>query len=263
MVKEYSDGKTFYEENKEFLLSDKYTEPLFRLDSPLLTQAGKNEYAMRFSEGKATLLVLCVEPYSIMMFGDVSLADELVCYLTSNGYLIKNFMCPMNLGEKLMESFKKEGYDFHVSLGMDFMEAKEKNDTPSDGVEIPTEGDVDEVYELICSFVRDCGLSDVIKKERIRSTIGNYRILRKDGRIISIVKIHEWTDSDSKLTSVYTRDEYRNRGFARIVVGSAVNEIIDSGKIAVLNVDMKNPVSNHLYASLGFKKIFSQGVFSL
>ena len=263
MVKVYSDGKTFYEENKSFLLSDKYTEPLFRLDSPLLTEAGKDEYAMRFSEGKSTLLVLCVEPYSIMMFGDVSLADELVSYLISNGYLIKNFMCPMPLGEKLMECFKKKGYAFHVSLGMDFMEAKEKNDTPSDGVEIPTEDDVDEVYEIICNFIRDCGLNDVARKERIREKLATYRVLRRDGRIVSVAKIHDWTDTESKITSVYTRDEYRNRGLARIVVGNAVNEIIDSGKIAVLNVDMKNPVSNHLYASLGFKKIFSQGVFSL
>ena len=34
-------------------------------------------------------------------------------------------------------------------------------------------------------------------------------------------------------------------------------------KTAVLNVDRKNPVSNHLYTSLGFKKIFSQGVFAV
>ena len=263
MVKAYSDGITFYEENKQFLLSDKYTEPFFRRDSPLLTQSGKEEYALKFYDGNSTLLVLCVEPYSILLYGDALLAGELVRYLKSNGYLIKDYLCSLELGEKLIECFRMEGYDFHLSLGMDFMEAKEKNDIPSDGVEIPTEDDVDEICEIMCNFVRDCGLSDVIKKERIQSTIGNYRILRKDGKIISIVKIYEWTDSDSKLSFVYTRDEYRNQGYARIVVGSAVNEIIDSGKTAVLNVDRKNPVSNHLYASLGFKKIFSQGVFSL
>ena len=42
-----------------------------------------------------------------------------------------------------------------------------------------------------------------------------------------------------------------------------LNEIIDSGRIAVLNVDQKNPVSYHLYTSMGFRKIFSQGVFKL
>ena len=90
-----------------------------------------------------------------------------------------------------------------------------------------------------------------------------YRVLRRDGRIASVAKVHDWTDTDSKITTVYTRNEYRNRGLARIVVGNALNEIVASGKTAVLNVDRKNPVSNHLYASLGFRKIFSQGVFAL
>ena len=37
MIKEYANGNDFYEENRDFLLSDKYSEPFFRFDSPLLT----------------------------------------------------------------------------------------------------------------------------------------------------------------------------------------------------------------------------------
>ena len=61
MVKEYANGNEFYEENKEILLSNKYTEPFFRFDSPLLVKAGKEEYALKITEGKSCLLVLCVE----------------------------------------------------------------------------------------------------------------------------------------------------------------------------------------------------------
>ena len=209
------------------------------------------------------LLALLVDPYNILLSGDDSLAEELVGYLTSNGYRIKDFQCSLDLGKKLVECFRREGYDFHLMLGMDFMEAKEKAAEPSESVELATEDDVDELYEIICSFIRDCGLHDEIRKERIREKLDTYRILRRDGRIVSIAKVHDWSDTDSKITSVYTRDEYRNRGLARIVVGNALNEIIDSGKTAVLNVDRKNPISYHLYSSLGFKRIFSQGVFAL
>ena len=87
--------------------------------------------------------------------------------------------------------------------------------------------------------------------------------MRKDGKIASFAKIHEWSDADTKISTVYTRDEFRNQGCGRAVVGSVVNEIIDSGRIAALNVDQKNPISNHLYSSLGFRKIFSQGVYAL
>jgi len=36
---------------------------------------------------------------------------------------------------------------------------------------------------------------------------------------------------------------------------------LTSGKRATLNVDRKNPVSYHLYLSLGFERMFSQGEF--
>ena len=85
MVKVYENGIDFYEENRAFLLADKYSEPFFRLDSPLLKEAGKDEYAIRVQEGESQLLALCVEPYSIMFLGDTALADDMVCHLTSNG----------------------------------------------------------------------------------------------------------------------------------------------------------------------------------
>ena len=263
MVKTYENGNDFYEDNRDFLLSDKYSEPFFRFDSPLLTKTGKDEYAIRVSEGGSALVALLVDPYNILLSGDISLAEELVGFLTSNGYRIKDYQCSLELGEKLMECFKREGYCFHLMLGMDFMEAKEKTSEPSEHIELATENDVDELYEIVCNFIKDCGLNDIARKERIREKLDTYRVLRRDGRIASVAKVHDWTDTDSKITTVYTRDEYRNRGLARIVVGNALNEIVESGKTAVLNVDRKNPVSNHLYASLGFRKIFSQGVFAL
>ena len=263
MIKEYANGNDFYEENREFLLSDKYSEPFFRFDSPLLTQTGKDQYALGASEGDSMLLALLVDPYNIQLSGDASLAEELVGFLTANGYRIKDYQCSLELGEKLMECFKREGYVFNLKLGMDFMEAKEKTSEPSEPVEFATDDDVDELYEIICNFIRDCGLNDIARKERIREKLDTYRVLRRDGRIASVAKVHDWTDTDSKITTVYTRDEYRNRGLARIVVGNALNEIIDSGKTAVLNVDRKNPISYHLYSSLGFRRIFSQGVFEL
>ena len=82
-----------------------------------------------------------------------------------------------------------------------------------------------------------------------------------DGKIVSMARIAPATGDDLRLVLVYTRDEYRGRGYARKVVNSAKNEILASGKRATLNVDRKNPVSYHLYLSLGFERMFSQGEF--
>jgi len=50
MINVYANGIDFYEENKTILLANEYTEPFFRLDYPLLTKAGKEEYAIRVQE---------------------------------------------------------------------------------------------------------------------------------------------------------------------------------------------------------------------
>jgi len=38
-------------------------------------------------------------------------------------------------------------------------------------------------------------------------------------------------------------------------------DFIDMGFIATLNVDINNPISYHLYSSIGFKKLFTQGIY--
>ena len=43
--------------------------------------------------------------------------------------------------------------------------------------------------------------------------------------------------------------------------GSSITTAVAAGKRVTLNVDRKNPVSYHLYRSLGFERMFSQGEF--
>lgn len=62
---------------------------------------------------------------------------------------------------------------------------------------------------------------------------------------------------------MYTRDAYRGKGYARKVVNTLKNEILSAGRRAVLNVDRNNPISYHLYASLGFRRVFSQGEYRI
>ena len=263
MVKVYENGDVFYDENKDYLLTNKYSEVFFRFDAPLLKETNKDEYALKVYDNNRCLLVLLKEPFNILLFGDSGLTDELVLFLAKNNYYIKDYLCDMELGEKLMSSFAKYGFNFKLSIGMDFMEAKEKVNVSNELIERANDDDLEEIYQLECAFIKDCGLSDVVDKDRVKEKLDSFRLIRMNGKIISLARVVESTKEDKKISLVYTRDEYRGKGYARIVVGSILNEIIDSGYIATLNVDQKNPISYHLYSSLGFKKIFSQGIFVL
>lgn len=261
MIKVYSNGNDFYEDNKAFLLSNKYTEALFRMDAPLLTFCDQNEYAIMVEESSKRLVVLCKDPYNILFYGDPFLAPTLIDYLAANHYRLKDFFCPSELGPVLVNLLSSYGFDYEKTIGMDFMEARVKTIPSSSLVEHAKAEDLDELVKLARIFNLESGSRDEINVERFRLKLPAMRIIRKDGLIIAMARIGESSEEDRKIGYVFTRKEYRCQGYARLLVGTIVNEIIDSGYYATLNVDQANPISNHVYASLGFKKVFSQELY--
>ena len=263
MIKTYKNGNDFYKENKDFLLKNIYTEVFFRLDSPLLLKTNKFEYALQASNENSKLLVLKKEPYNILFFGDFELVPELIDYLVDNRFELKDYLSPIDLGDKIKEYFSTKNIQYDLTLGMDFMEAHEKCDIDPKEVESATLDDLDEVFDLTNRFIKDCGLNSVHTKEKLKEKIETYRLIRKDDKIVSMAHLYENSSKDYKISMVYTRDEYRGMGYAKEVCGYILNEIIDKGYYATLNVDINNPISNHVYKSIGFKRLFSQGIYSL
>ena len=261
MIVSYQTGAEFLQENQAYLQTDPYLSTFFTLDAPLLKQADKINYALRCEQGEQRLLALKVEPYNLLLLGDEACVPELLRFLFDGGYEIKNYLCSSELGYALMRELEPYGRRYEEALAMDFMEARSVTEPSAPEVETAHEGDLDEIFDCAQRFVADCGLLDKPEKEPFRKVLGSFRVIRTDGKIVSMARIAPATKDDLRLVLVYTRDEYRGRGYARRVVNSAKNEILASGKRVTLNVDRKNPVSYHLYLSLGFERVFSQGEF--
>lgn len=271
MIKEYTNGQALLDENEALFATNPYLAVFFYWDAPLLTETGKINYALRVTDeekpGKA-LVALKVEPYNLLLFGEPALAEELADYQQSGGYEIKNILCDCVLGEAYTRVLaKKYGRAYEEALPMTFMTCSEKPEKDiarmglPDTIETPTEADFDEIVECLGYFIRDCGLQDAVNVEQTRNSLGCFRVIRADGRIASMAKFVDASDGDMKILDVYTRDEYRGRGFARKIVGAVRDEILDAGKLATLNVDRRNPITNHLYRALGFKELFAQAEY--
>ena len=262
MIIEYIDGDTFLEDNIDFLNSNEYLATFFKLNAVRLTRSTLNDYALRCEVGEHKLLTLKMNPYSTLFFGNIECVSELISFMINNGYELDRYMCELSLGNEILKELNRiPNIEFYESLSMDFMKATERTEPSSMEVEIPKEDDIDEIVECVDRFCDDCGISKTRNRDFVVNDLPNYRIIRKDGKIVSMGKIAPSTSNDLKVSEVYTRDEYRGQGLARKVVNSIKNEILDQGKNAVLSVDRKNPISNHLYASLGYKRIFSQSEY--
>jgi len=260
-IKIYNTGNEFIEKNKEFLNKNKYMASFYFLDGPLINEVNNKEYCLKIYNRRKKLLIMKKEPYNALLYGDKQLIKPLFKYLLKEGYEIKDVLCSTAIGEKIIKVLKRK-VTYCPAIEMDFMECKKKSDKVFSEVEHAKESDIDEIYEHLKKFLIDCGLNEqVAPKDRILKTIDDFRIIRVNNEIVSMAKLVKDLENSYKIADVYTKNEYRGKGYSRKVVTSLTDEIINMGKIATLNVDQKNPISYHLYTSIGYTKIFSQGEY--
>ena len=262
MIQIYESGAAFLAENRTFLDTNPQISAFMVLDAPLLTETGKINYAAKCERDGKTLLAMKVEPYHLKLFGDADCVGELLDFLMRGGYEIQNYLCEKTLGDAAAREMEARfGIRYEEALAMEFMEAKEITEPSSPEVEAANEGDLDEIYACMERFLVECNLQDRPSREAMRRSIGDFRVIRADGRIASVGKAVRDVNESMRITDVYTRETCRGKGYARKVVNTIKNEILAAGKTATLNVDRRNPVTNHLYRALGFKPVFAQGEY--
>lgn len=262
MIKVYETGQAFMDEHRALLDTSPYQTAFFAIDAAQIPVCGRESYGLCAGESGHWLLAMRLAPYSVLLFGDPSAAEELLSFLVLEGYGMPSFLCSEAIGEAVCACLgSRFGIRCTETLGMDFLTASTVTAPSDPAVEIPTEADTEELCGCLRRFMEDCGLHDPVEADLVRRRISEYRVLRWDGQIVSMARIAPDTSSSRKLSEVYTRPAYRGLGCARRVVNTAKNEILAAGFTAVLNVDRKNPISYGLYLSLGFEKLFSQGEY--
>lgn len=261
MVTIYQTGSDFLEANDRYLGTDPHLAAFFRMDAPLLRCADTVNYALRCASGEAALLALKAEPYDLLLFGDPGLVPELLGFLFGSGYEVKNYLCVPEVGAVLQQELLRRGRPYEEALAMNYLECRAVTEPSDPAVVSAGSSDVDEIFDCLVRFIADCGLDDKPDREHVKKLIDRYHVLRENGQIVSMASVGHAPDGTDRITAVYTRDEFRGRGYARRVVNTLKNEILAEGRTAALYVDRRNPVSSHLYASLGFRRVFSQSEY--
>lgn len=73
------------------------------------------------------------------------------------------------------------------------------------------------------------------------------------GRAVAMAGWHRPVHGVGRVAPVYTPPEHRNRGYGSAVAAAATRQVLDAGaERAMLYTDLANPVSNAIYARLGY-----------
>ena len=82
-----------------------------------------------------------------------------------------------------------------------------------------------------------------------------YYVLEKDGKIVCQATTSRIMKYGKCVSAVYTPPEERGKGYAYNLIYRISKELLDSGdKYCVLYTDDSNPISNHVYEKIGYKR---------
>lgn len=91
----------------------------------------------------------------------------------------------------------------------------------------------------------------------VRERLGEGRFrLWEDGGVVAFLGVHGLGEPHARIGPVYTPREHRGRGYATALVADASRELLARGaKHVFLTTDLANPVSNAVYARVGFAPV--------
>ena len=82
-----------------------------------------------------------------------------------------------------------------------------------------------------------------------------YYVLEKNGKIVCQATTSRIMKYGKCVSAVYTPPEERGKGYAYNLIYRISKELLDSGdKYCVLYTDDSNPISNHVYEKIGYKR---------
>ncbi len=138
---------------------------------------------------------------------------------------------------------------------MDIMRCDTINNFDTKGVKWAEVLDAEEIAKIMVAFYKetvDDKVSYQAALKRVEENISDFVIIKNKKRIVSIAKKTRETDCLCSISAVYTIEKERKKGFSKKIVSFLTNYIVTNHKIAYLFVDKNNPISNHLYQSIGY-----------
>ncbi|MBO5712402.1 MAG: peptide-methionine (S)-S-oxide reductase MsrA [Acholeplasmatales bacterium] len=257
MLKIYKNGEEFLEDNREFLKENILEERYFLGNSKTLGNPTKESFALKITKDDKKIIALKnINAHPNMeILGDVELVCELVEVMTSYGFVFSQALINGKLCEAFINSYqRKMGGVFNIATTMEIMATSKKVDFIEPVGEKASENDIDEICEITKLFIDETKVlfsHDI--KEHVKSLINDYYVIRQNNEIASVARASITDEKISYISSVFTKEKYRNQKLSQKLMAMVLNEIVSKGKVAALYVDKSNPISNHVYKKLGFE----------
>lgn len=269
----YTDRHKFYYENIEWLQKE---EALNNLIIANMVEALNLEDTKDWTYGRVTkkkqveLIFLRRPPFLLLMYSPTkNQSDELYEFLAKKTYkIIPNLPgvnSEVNIAQKFARSFAKQAKKkIQIEKKLCILKLDELNPINlAQGVfRKAKKEDLETIITFFDEFYEE---SLGHKKEKLeieeesKKYLQDIYLIEKDGEIVSQALEKRKLSNGGCVSGVYTKKTQRGKGYAATCVYNLSKKMLDEGgKYCVLYTDAANPISNHVYEKIGYKKISDQ-----
>ena len=257
MYKLYFTGREFLDENQNIICNDPLGAMFFEVNANMIERCDQTNYAVRVEVDGSLLLAIHVGEYPLVLYGSERCVSVLAQAVAEHNLQFDKAIGYYELIDDFLTCYERiVGGSHKVNLSMDVMYCDKTNPCDVSEVERATPRDAEDIARLYAEFLNEALGENTTwgeKKRQIIQEIDDFALVRVGGEIVSIASSKETGYGLKRISNVYTKPEHRNKGYSRKVVTYLTEQVLKGGNVPCLFVDQHNPVSNHLYLSIGYK----------
>ena len=266
----YDNIELFMKENFELLLEKEWLNCLMvgnclegqkkGIEGWLLAKITQN--------GVTELIMLYRKPWKLIMYSPTeNKSDELYKFAAEEVYKQDSNLLGVNAETEIAKKFAKyyceiDNKQYKTIIPMRILVLEELLPKQLEHEEIfreATENDREQLIEFLKGFSKEALGEDRTKEEankKFESYLERgYYVLEKEEKIVSQAVFGRELIKGKAISAVYTPKEERGKGYAYLLVYILSKKSLDEGaKYCVLYTDAENPISNHVYEKIGYKK---------
>ena len=259
VVERQPDAGVFLERSQGFLMRDE-AENVLMLglasrrpeDALLLTVERKRELVMAALQSGRNLIV---------SRGPASAVEALVDHLTADGISLPGVTGPVEAAGRFSDLWcarTSQGARLHMTTRVYQITKVVPPDRPSGVFRQAAASDIPLLAKWNEAFNAETRLDATGPgKEVVKGPVAEGRMyVWEDGVPVSMAGWAGLTPGGVRIGYVYTPPEYRGRGYASACVADLSQLLLDRGRrFCALFADLANPVSNRIYARIGYKPV--------
>lgn len=267
----YEDINIFWNDTKELLEKEEWYNCLMIGNCMEGIEKGRVDWFLATitnDNGNIELIMLYRKPWKLILYSpSYNYSDEILEFAANEIYKYDKELLGINSEKSVANKFAKYYCDLsnmkylvHTGLRILLLESIENGKLLNDVIyRKATLDDKEILVKYIQNFMKDalneeCDYEEAEEKFNKYFEKGYY-VLEKDNKIICQANTSRIMKYGKCVSSVYTPKEERGKSYAYNLIYRISKELLDKGdKYCVLYTDDANPISNHVYEKIGYKR---------